>query len=107
LYNLFWGRCSSKGRRSILRKIIIITTVFVFSLCSTFSFCYATNTASFQHSKKEILISKGEKKEGEEKIEKLEKRIKELKEDKEKIEKEIKENEKELKELKEKKKKKS
>ena len=90
-----------------MRKIVIITTLFVFSLCSTFSFCYATNTQAFQNSEKVILVAKGEKKEVEGKIEKLEKKIKELKEDKEKIEKEIKENEKELKELKEKKKKKS
>jgi peptidoglycan hydrolase CwlO-like protein len=107
LYNNRGARSSSKGRRSRLRKLIVITTAFVFFLCSTFSFCYATNTQAFQNSKKEILVSKGEKKEVEEKIEKLEKKNKELREDKEKIEKEIKENEKELKELKELKKKKS
>ena len=85
-------------RRSTLKRITIITTLFIFFLCSAFSFCYATSSQAPGDSLKGTLIAdKKEKKE--EKIEKLEEKLKGLKEDKEKIEKEIKDTEKELKEL--------
>ncbi|MCJ7833382.1 MAG: hypothetical protein MUQ20_03240 [Deltaproteobacteria bacterium] len=82
-----------------MKKVTVITTLFIFFLCSTFSFCYATSNQALGNPQKEILISKEDKKETKEKIEKLEEKIKKLKEDKEKIEKEIQENEKELKKL--------
>jgi Skp family chaperone for outer membrane proteins len=77
-----------------LKKATIIITLFIFSLCSTFSFCYATSSPAPGNSLKGTLIA--DKKDREEKIEKLEEKIKQLKEDKDKIEKEIKETEKEL-----------
>ena len=87
-----------------MKKIIVITTLFVFFLCSTFSFCYATSSQAAGKSSQGILISKDDKKETKEKIEKLEEKLKQLKEDKDKIEKEIQETEKELKKLSHKKK---
>jgi septal ring factor EnvC (AmiA/AmiB activator) len=86
-----------------LKKITVITTLFIFFLCSLFSFCYATDSQAIGNPQKGILIADS-KKEKEEKIEKLEAKIKALKEDKGKIEKEIKDAEKELKKLTEKKK---
>ena len=86
-------------RRFTLKKITVITTLFIFFLCSAFSFCYATSSQAPGNSLKGTLIAdKKEKKE--EKIEKLEEKLKGLKEDKDKIEKDIKDTEKELKELK-------
>ena len=82
-------------RRSNLKKITVITTLFIFFLCSAFSFCYATSSPAPGNSLKGTLIAES-KRERIEKIEKLEEKIKQLKEDKEKIEKEIQENEKEL-----------
>jgi hypothetical protein len=73
--------------RSKLKKVTVITTLFVFFLCSTFSFCYATNSQTPGNPSQGILISKEDKKET-----------------KEKIEKEIRESEKELKKLSHKKK---
>ncbi len=84
--------------RSKLKKVTILITLFVFSLCSTFSFCYATSSQAPGNSLKGTLMA--DKKDREEKIEKLEEKIKKLKEDKEKIEKEIKEKEEDLKKLK-------
>ena len=82
-----------------MKKATVITICFIFFLCSTFTFCYATSSQG--NPQKGILIAdKGER---HEKIEKLEEKIKQLKEDKEKIEKEIQENEKELRHLKKKK----
>jgi septal ring factor EnvC (AmiA/AmiB activator) len=83
-----------------LKKITVITTLFVFFLCSAFSFCYANSQDPGNSLKGTLIAEKKEKKEKkEEKIEKLEAKIKALKEDKDKIEKELKEAEKELKEL--------
>ena len=93
-----------------MKKITVITTLFIFFLCSTFSFCYATSSQALGNPQKQILISKEDKKETKEKIKKLEEKIKALKDDlegkikalkddKEKIEKEIQDNEKELKKL--------
>ena len=85
-------------RRSKLKKVTIITLMFIFFICSAFSFCYATSSQSPGDSLKGTLIA-DKKERKEEKIEKLEEKIKALKEDKEKIEKEIRETEKELKEV--------
>ena len=70
-----------------MKKITVITTLFIFFLCSTFSFCYATSSQALGNPQKQILISKEDKKET-----------------KEKIEKEIQESEKEVKKLSHKKK---
>jgi septal ring factor EnvC (AmiA/AmiB activator) len=83
-----------------MKKVTIITALFIFFLCSAFSFCYATGSQAPGNSLKgTMLADKKDKKEKEEKIEKLEEKIKFLKEDKDKIEKELKDAEKELKEL--------
>jgi septal ring factor EnvC (AmiA/AmiB activator) len=89
-------------RRSKLKKATVITICFIFFLCSTFTFCYATSSQAPGNSLKGTQIADS-KKEREEKIEKLEEKIKQLKEDKAKIEKEIKEKEEDLKHLKKKK----
>ncbi len=80
-----------------MKKATVITILFIFFLCSTFSFCYATSSQTPEKSLKGTLIAdKGER---HEKIEALREKIRQLKEDKEKIEKEIQENEKELRHL--------
>ena len=77
-----------------MKKATVITILFIFFLCSSFTFCYATSSQAPGNTQKGILIA--DKKDREEKIEKLEEKIKQLKEDKAKIEKEIQDNEKEL-----------
>lgn len=75
-------------RRIKLKKATVITICFIFFLCSTFSFCYATSSQAPGNTQKGTLIAdKKDKKELEEKIGKLEEKIKQLKEDKAKIEK--------------------